>query len=475
MNQSARKILIANRGEIACRIIKSCRRLKLSPIAVFSDADKNALHVELADFAYPLGGFAPNDSYLKGDELIDIAKSSNADLLHPGYGFLAENASFAQKVIDADLTWVGPRPTTISDMGDKGRARELARLAGVPILPGSERIVEDDIEGLAKAGERIGYPLLVKAVAGGGGIGMRLVETSRNLLSVAEATQKMASRFFGDGTVFLERYVRRARHIEVQVFGFGDGRVVHFYERECSVQRRYQKIIEEAPAPNLPENIREAMTQAAINLAGQEHYSGTGTVEFIYDESNGKFYFLEMNTRIQVEHPVTEMITKTDLVELQLKLAMGLDLSGLTQQAVNQTGHALECRVYAENPSKMFLPSPGQIEQFVLPEQNETLRIESGVRSNDQMTPYYDPMIAKIVTHGCNRIEALSRMKSALGAIKLSGLDNNVNFLDQCIRHKAFAAGRYDTSFVDRHKFRLIPSLMPKFELENYEEACKYD
>lgn len=454
-----KKVLIANRGEIACRIIHSCRRLQLSPIAVYSDVDRSSLHVELADYAYPLGGSKPADSYLKSDNLIEIAKSSGSDLLHPGYGFLAENASFAQKVIDSGIKWVGSRPKTISDMGDKERARTLAESAGIPILPGSDKLKLGSINGLVEAGEAVGYPLLVKAIAGGGGIGMRLVETPRDLPSAVDAAQEMAIRYFGDATVFLERFIEHARHIEVQVFGFGDGRVVHFFERECSIQRRYQKVIEESPAPNLPETVRNKMTQAAVTLASQERYSGAGTVEFIYDGEKGEFFFLEMNTRIQVEHPVTEMTSNFDLVGLQLRLAMGRELSGLTQDVISQSGHAVECRVYAEKTSKMFLPSPGQIESYVLPQQSAAVRIDSGVRLGDQVTPYYDPMIAKVVTHGADRKDALARMKCALGKFKISGLDNNLSFLAQCIAHRAFDSGKYDTSFVDRYKFEL--SLVP--------------
>ncbi len=448
-------VLIANRGEIACRIITSCKRLGLLTVAVFSDADRDAVHVEMADHACHIGGAKPVDSYLKGDDLIQIARRTGADLVHPGYGFLAESAHFAQKVINAGLVWVGPAPQAIADMGDKERAREIAEAAGVPVVPGSRRFAEGNLDGLAKAAKRVGYPLLVKAVAGGGGIGMRLVETPGNLDSVVRATQDMATRFFGDGTVFLERYIRRARHIEVQVFGFGDGRVVHLFERECSVQRRFQKIIEEAPAPNFPERLRAAIVKAAVALASNQSYSGAGTIEFIYDQENGEFYFLEMNTRIQVEHPVTEMVTRTDLVGLQLKLVMGCDLSTVTQDNIHQNGHAIECRVYAENPDMMFLPSPGRVERLVFPDQAESVRIESGVRQGDEITAYYDPMIAKVITYGAHRKEALSRMQTTLGEIELAGLKNNLEFLSQCVRHPAFVSAQFDTGFVDRYKAEL--------------------
>ncbi|MCG8358457.1 MAG: ATP-grasp domain-containing protein, partial [Kiloniellales bacterium] len=317
------KVLVANRGEIACRVIRGCRALGLSAVAVHSEADAAALHVELADEAHAIGPPKPQESYLKAETIIETARKAGADAIHPGYGFLAENASFARMVQDAGLIWVGPRPATIEDMGDKERARLLAKSAGVPILPGSPRFPENDLAGLDEAAAEVGFPLLVKASAGGGGIGMRLVEAPEDLQKVVVATQGMAARSFGDGTVFLERYVRKARHIEIQVFGLGDGHAVHLFERECSIQRRFQKIIEETPAPGLPAATRQAMAEAAVALAKQERYRGAGTVEFVVDAESNAFFFLEMNTRIQVEHPVTEMTTGLDLVALQLRLAAG--------------------------------------------------------------------------------------------------------------------------------------------------------
>ncbi|MEO1191527.1 MAG: biotin carboxylase N-terminal domain-containing protein [Pseudomonadota bacterium] len=450
-----KKVLIANRGEIACRVIRACRSLGLECVAVHSEADAGSLHVSLADEAHLLGPAKAAESYLKVDRILEAAKESGADAIHPGYGFLAENADFARAVEAAGLTWVGPSPDTIVDMGDKERARLLAKAAGVPILPGSARFAEGEVGGLAEAGEAVGYPLLVKASAGGGGIGMRLVENPDDLEKVVTATQGMAGRAFGDGAVFLERYVRRARHVEIQVFGLGDGRAVHFFERECSIQRRFQKIIEESPAPGLPEETRQAMGKAAVDLAAQERYRGAGTVEFVVDGESGEFFFLEMNTRIQVEHPVSEMITGADLVALQLRLAAGAELD-LSQEAIQRQGHAIECRLYAENPAKMFLPQPGPLERLVFPEESEGVRIETGVRQGDKITAYYDPMIAKVVCHGVDRDAAIARSLQTLKAIELEGIVTNLAFLIRTLDHPAFRAGESFTGFVDAHKAELI-------------------
>ena len=450
------KVLVANRGEIACRVIRGCRALGLSAVAVHSEADAAALHVELADEAHAIGPPKPQESYLKAETIIETARKAGADAIHPGYGFLAENASFARMVQDAGLIWVGPRPATIEDMGDKERARLLAKSAGVPILPGSPRFPENDLAGLDEAAAEVGFPLLVKASAGGGGIGMRLVEAPEDLQKVVVATQGLAARSFGDGTVFLERYVRKARHIEIQVFGLGDGHAVHLFERECSIQRRFQKIIEETPAPGLPAATRQAMAEAAVALAKQERYRGAGTVEFVVDAESNAFFFLEMNTRIQVEHPVTEMTTGLDLVALQLRLAAGEDLSALTQESIAQQGHAIECRIYAENPDKMFLPSPGTLERLAFPAESDGLRIDSGVREGDKITPFYDPMIAKMVAHGMDRAGAIERLRTALAATALEGLVCNIAFLIRVLEHPSFARGDTHTSFVEAHKADLI-------------------
>lgn len=451
-----KKVLIANRGEIACRIIRSCRELGIKTVAVHSEADAGALHVALADEAYDIGPAKAAESYLRADKILEVAKACGADGIHPGYGFLAENFEFAKAVGEAGLTWIGPKPATIEDMGDKERARALAQSAGVPVLPGSPRFGVNDLDGLEEAAEKVGYPLLVKASAGGGGIGMRLVEKPEDLVKVVEATQTMAERSFGDGTIFLERYVPKARHVEIQVFGFGDGRAVHLFERECSIQRRFQKIIEESPAPGLPAETRDAMAKAAVSLAGQERYRGAGTVEFVVDADTGEFFFLEMNTRIQVEHPVTEAITGMDLVGLQIRLAAGEDLSAITQDSIKRTGHAVECRIYAENPDKMFLPSPGTLDTLEFPPEGNGVRIDTGVREGDKITPYYDPMIAKVICHGADRAEAIDRSIEALKKTRLEGLVCNIPFLIRTLEHDAFRAGDTHTSFVDAHKADLL-------------------
>ncbi|TSD90046.1 ATP-grasp domain-containing protein [Mycobacterium sp. KBS0706] len=448
-------LLIANRGEIACRIIRSAKALGLAAVAVHSDADAKALHVALADRAVHIGPSKPAESYLKIDAILKAARGSGADAVHPGYGFLAENEGFARAVAEAGLTWVGPTPESIEAMGDKARARALAESAGVPVLPGSRRFAEGELEGIEAAGETVGYPLLVKASAGGGGIGMRVVDAPAELRKVADSTQGMAARSFGDGAVFLERYVRNARHVEVQVFGFGDGRAIHLFERECSVQRRFQKIVEESPSPGISTATRARMTAAAVALAEAVRYRGAGTMEFVVDADSEAFFFLEMNTRIQVEHPVTEAVTGLDLVALQLRLAAGED-PALRQEDIRQQGHAIECRLYAENPAKMFLPQPGTLARLALPEGMRGIRVDTGVRQGDAVTPFYDPMIAKIIAHGPDRAAAIDRMLAALGRVEVEGLVANAPFLARVVGHPAFRAGRTTTSFVDTHKAGLI-------------------
>ena len=413
-----RKVLIANRGEIACRVIRTCRKLGLSTVAVYSEADREALHVQLADAARSIGPSPARESYLAGDRIIAAAKESGADAIHPGYGFLSENAGFAQAVSAAGICWIGPTAQTIEDMGDKERARLLAEAAGVPILAGSPRFTPDNLHELAAAAAVVGYPLLVKAAAGGGGIGMRRLDAVGELEKTVIATQKLAEKSFGDPGVYLEQFVDPARHIEIQVFGLGDGSAVHFFERECSIQRRFQKIIEESPAPGLPDSVRNAMGEAAVALARQQRYVGAGTIEFVVDADH-RFYFLEMNTRIQVEHPVTEMVTGLDLVELQIRLARGDDLSFLTQQAINISGHAIECRIYAENPAQNFLPSPGRLTQFQPPATSDSIRVDSGFRTGDNISFHYDPMITKVIVRGGERDGALDRMTSALDDFRI--------------------------------------------------------
>ena len=445
------KVLVANRGEIACRIMRSCRALGLKTVAVYSEADAGALHVSQADEAQAIGPAPAKQSYLVSDNILAAAMTTGADALHPGYGFLAENSEFARAVVRAGLTWIGPTPESIDDMGDKERARLLARAAGVPILPGSARFAPGDLAGLDEAARAVGFPLLAKAAAGGGGIGMRRVDKPEDLAKTVEATQALAEKSFGDGTIYLERLVARARHVEIQVFGFGDGRAVHMYERECSVQRRFQKIIEETPSPGITAETRTAMADAAVALIKQERYRGAGTIEFVVDAESGAYYFLEMNTRIQVEHPVTEMTTGLDLVALQIRLARGDDLSALTQESIRPGGHSIECRLYAENPAMNFLPSPGPLKRFQLPNATDGLRIDTGVREGDRITFHYDPMIAKMVSHGRDRDEAIARMLAALSGVQVEGVKTNAALLGRVIDHPAFRAGDTHTGFVAEH------------------------
>ena len=457
-----KRILIANRGEIACRILRTCKRLGLETVAVHSDADAASLHVSLADRALPIGGAAPAQSYLLGEKIIDAARASGADAVHPGYGFLSENEDFARAVQAAGLAWVGPDPKTIEDMGDKERARLLARAAGVPVLPGSARFAPGDTAGLEAAAAEVGFPLLVKAAAGGGGIGMRRVDKPEELAAAVEATQSMATRAFGDGTVYLERFIAEARHVEIQVFGFGDGRAIHLYERDCSIQRRFQKIVEESPAPGLAPPTRAAMSEAAVALCRQERYRGAGTIEFVLDAESGRFYFLEMNTRIQVEHPVTEMVCGLDLVELQLRLTGGERRPLASQSQISARGHAIECRLYAERPAKGFLPAPGLLARFETPEPGPQVRIDTGVRSGDRITHFYDPMIAKVIVHAADREGAIERMLATLAAVRVEGVETNLAFLQRVVAHPAFRAGEVRTGFVDRHKAALLgPPLSP--------------
>ncbi len=451
-----RKVLIANRGEIACRIIRSCQTLGLATVAVYSEADATALHVRVADEAILIGPSAARESYLVADRILEAAATTGADAIHPGYGFLSESAPFAALVLAVGLNWIGPAPETITAMGDKERARETAHAAGVPILPGSHRFEAGDLEGLADAAREVGFPLLVKAAAGGGGIGMRRVDAPETLMEVARATQSMAEKSFGDGTIYLERYVPVARHVEVQVFGFGNGEAVHLHERDCSLQRRFQKVVEETPAPGLPPEVRAAMAEAAVRLCQAQRYRGAGTIEFIVDAQSFAFYFLEMNTRIQVEHPVTEMTAGVDLVGMQIELARGT-LEPFGQERIMPSGVAIECRLYAENPARNFLPSPGRLERLRLPDPAPHLRVDTGFVEGDAVTVFYDPMIAKLICHGGSRAEAVAAMRQALDATEVAGVQSNLGFLRQVMRHPAFVEGDVFTGFIDRYRNELIP------------------
>jgi 3-methylcrotonyl-CoA carboxylase alpha subunit len=450
-----RRVLVANRGEIARRVFRSCKSLGLGTVAVYSEVDRGAAHVLDADRSVLIGPAPARDSYLRIDKVLAAAEETGADAIHPGYGFLSENAAFAKAVADAGLVWIGPQPEVILAMGDKQRARDLASAAGVPVVPGSGRFAEGETVGLMEAAARVGYPLLVKSSAGGGGIGMRRVDHEADLAKTVAATQSMAGKSFSDGSVFLERFVPKARHIEIQVFGFGDGTAIHLFERDCSLQRRFQKVIEESPAPGLPNAVRTAMAEAALRLACAVRYAGAGTVEFIVDAETFAFFFLEMNTRIQVEHPVTEMVTGRDLVAMQIRLAGGVQ-EPIAQSDIACRGHAIECRLYAENPAKMFMPSPGKLERFAPPAASNHLRIDSGYRQGDSVTPFYDPMLAKVVTWDENRAQACERAAAALRAFDVDGLQCNRNFLIACLMDDAFARGDLHTGFIDARKAALI-------------------
>jgi 3-methylcrotonyl-CoA carboxylase alpha subunit len=450
-----KRVLIANRGEIACRVIAACRGLGMEAIAVYSDADRTARHVRLAGEAHHIGPSRVDKSYLNVEAVFEAARNAGADAIHPGYGLLSENAAFAEAVQRAGFVWIGPQPATIAAMGDKGRARAIAADAGVPVLPGSPRFAEATPDEIARHGEATGFPLLVKAAGGGGGIGMRRVDRSEDLAAVVEATGGMAARAFGDPTVYLERYVPTARHIEVQVFGFGDGRAVHLYERECSVQRRFQKVIEEGPSPAIDAATRDAMTAAAVALAAGQNYAGAGTVEFIFDDETGRFYFLEMNTRIQVEHAVTEMITGLDLVQMQLRLARGDDFSGFGQNQVGASGHAIELRVYAENPAKNYMPSPGKLSRVRYPS-GDGIRVDTGFEEGDEISPHYDPLIAKLIVRGEDRADAILRGRAMLGTTHVEGPATNLALLRAVLDHPAFVDGRTFTNFLDIHRSDLL-------------------
>jgi len=446
-----KKILVANRGEIACRIIDSCKKLNLHSIAVYSDVDKNGKHVRKADESIHIGGSKAQDSYLSSDKIIEAAQKVKADAIHPGYGFLAENDQFAQQVIDAGIVWIGPKPNTIVSMGNKDIARNLALKSNLPICPGlnNKDLEKDDLE---KKCNEIGFPILIKASAGGGGIGMQIVNNYNELVKSIEKTKNLAKKAFGNSDVFLEKFIKNARHIEIQIFGFGEKKAVHFYERDCSIQRRFQKIIEESPAPKIEPDIINTMAESAVNFATNQKYEGAGTIEFIYDVDEKKFYFLEMNTRIQVEHPVTESITNSDLVEMQIKFALGINLDLTEQNKINRTGHAIECRLYAEDPSKNFLPSPGKISKLKIPKNSSTnIRLDIGVDEGDEISFYYDPMIAKIISKGSTRTESINSMIKFLKEFEIEGINTNKSFLISVLQNKTFEEASFNTKFIENN------------------------
>ena len=453
-------LLIANRGEIACRIIRTARRLGVRTVAVFSDADAKALHVRMADEAVHIGPSPAAESYLRGDKIIAAAKAAGAEAIHPGYGFLSENAEFAQAVIDAGLVWVGPKPASIRAMGLKDAAKTLMAGAGVPVTPGY--LGEDqDPKRLRKEADAIGYPVLIKAVAGGGGKGMRKVDAARDFEDALESCKREAASSFGNDVVLLEKWIESPRHIEVQVFGDAHGNVVHLFERDCSLQRRHQKVIEEAPAPGMDEATRAAVCGAAVRAAQAVNYEGAGTIEFIADASNGlkadRIWFMEMNTRLQVEHPVTEEITGQDLVEWQLRVASGEPLPK-KQDELSIIGHAIEARLYAEDPAKGFLPSVGRLEHFDLGEDG---RIETGVEESDAISPFYDPMIAKLIAVGETREEAVDELAAILDDAEVWPVRTNAGFLFNALLDGDFGSGRIDTGFIERKLDELVPQPEP--------------
>jgi len=455
-----RKLLIANRGEIAVRIIRTARRMGVATVAVYSDADANAAHVALAHQAVRIGPPPPRESYLSIEAVLAAAKASGAEAIHPGYGFLSENAEFAEACAAAGIVFVGPPPSAIRAMGLKDRAKALMAKAGVPVVPG---YLGDDqsTEHLRAEADRIGYPVLIKAVAGGGGKGMRKVERARDFASALEGAQREARGAFGNDAVLIEKYVTRPRHIEVQVFADSHGNAVHLFERDCSLQRRHQKVIEEAPAPGMSADMRAAIGAAAVKAAKAVAYVGAGTIEFIADASDGlrpdRIWFMEMNTRLQVEHPVTEGITGTDLVEWQLRVAAGEKLPK-SQDDLAISGHAIEVRLYAEDPQSGFLPSIGTLEVLRFP---QDVRVDTGVREGDAVTPFYDPMIAKVIAHDASRTGAAEKLARALEQIRIAGLKTNNAFLIRALRHPDFLAGEIDTAFIERHLAQLLPPSLP--------------
>ena len=442
-----RRLLIANRGEIATRVIRAARELGVEAVAVCSESDVGALHVRMADAHVVIGPAPAAKSYLNTDALLGAAAQVGADAVHPGYGFLAENAAFARAVLDAGLTWVGPSPDAISLMGDKLGARATAQAAGVPTVPGTVDPLPD-VAAAREAAEQVGYPVAIKASAGGGGRGIRIVGNAEELTAQYPVAQAEAQAAFGNGTVYLERVVDPAQHIEVQVFGDGDS-VIHLGERACSMQRRRQKVIEESPAPGLPEGVRTAMCEAAVALAQQVGYRGAGTVEFLYDPQTQEYFFLEMNTRIQVEHPVTEMVFGVDLVREQLLVARGEPLS-IAQGEVDPRGHAIEVRLTAENPAFDFLPSPGVLERFRMPG-GPFVRVDSGFEEGSQISPYYDSLVAKIITWGRTRDIARTRMIRALNEVDVEGIETTAQFLRELIDVAEFRSGEYHTTFLEQH------------------------
>ena len=454
-----RKVLIANRGEIAIRVQRSLRELGVGAVAVYSDADARAPHVAGAAEVYRLGAAEPASSYLNQERLLEVARQAGCDAVHPGYGFLSENADFARACEKAGVAFIGPPAQAIEDMGTKLRAREIMQRSGVPVVPGTDGAGGSLVQ-LEKAARKLGFPVLVKASAGGGGKGMRVVDKGGDFQRAAALCQNEAEKAFGDGTLYVEKYLERPRHVEIQVFADSHGNTVHLFERECSIQRRHQKIVEEAPSPTLTPALRQRMGKAAVAAAQAVGYRGAGTVEFLLD-AKGEFYFLEMNTRLQVEHPVTEMVTGLDLVRLQIEVAAGERLATPALEPVLR-GHALECRIYAEDPEQQFLPMSGRILRVRLP-QGPGVRVDGALVDDMEVSIHYDPLLAKVVTYGRDRDECLRRMQRALAEFVILGIPTNLGFLQAILEHEAFRRGELSTHFVDEHLrgWRAAAGLVP--------------
>ncbi|XP_018569305.1 methylcrotonoyl-CoA carboxylase subunit alpha, mitochondrial [Anoplophora glabripennis] len=454
------KLLVANRGEIACRVMRTAKRLGIRTVAVYSEVDKNALHVSMADEAYFIGPAAASESYLRGNKLLQVAKNSKCEAIHPGYGFLSENAEFADNCQEEKVIFIGPPASAIRDMGIKSTSKQIMSTAGVPVVEGYHG--QDQSNGTLKnEARRIGFPVMIKAVRGGGGKGMRIAYSEAEFEENLESARTESQKSFGDSEVLLEKFIAQPRHVEVQVFADTHGNAVHLYERDCSVQRRHQKIIEEAPAPGLSTELRRELGEAAVRAAKAVGYVGAGTVEFILDKNDHSFNFMEMNTRLQVEHPITEMVTGTDLVEWQIKIASGEKLP-LSQEDIPLTGHAFEARVYAEDPLRGFLPGAGPLLHLSPPLSSVDVRIETGVREGDEVSVHYDPMIAKLVVWGRNRLEALSKLQANLIEYNIAGLETNINFLLNLARHPEFSAGNVHTNFIKDHDASLLSEVKPR-------------
>lgn len=443
-----KKVLIANRGEIAVRIIRACRELGIETVSVYSEADKESLHVRLADEAYCIGPTLSAKSYLNFTNIMSVATLTEVDAIHPGYGFLAENPDFAEICAECNITFIGPSPEAISKMGTKDVARETMKQAGVPIVPGSNGIIKD-IDDALRVAEEISYPVIIKATAGGGGKGIRVAKNKEELIKGVTITQQEAQTAFGNPGVYLEKFIEDFRHVEIQVLADNYGNVVHLGERDCSIQRRLQKLLEETPSPALTEEKRLEMGEAAVAAAKAVNYSGAGTVEFIFDHNTGDFYFMEMNTRIQVEHPVTEMVTGIDLIKQQILVASGEKLN-FTQEEITFNGWSIECRINAENPDKNFMPSPGQITMY-LPPGGLGVRVDSAAYPGYVIPPYYDSMIAKVITYGATRAEAIAKMKRALQEFVIEGIDTTIPFHLRLLDHETFIGGNFNTKFLEVH------------------------